>query len=129
MHSTCTFCHAPLGANAMVEHFPVGRRLAFDADRGRLWVACAACRQWNLSPLEERWEAIEAPLQRRVMVAGDEAVRAARAIMPRINRTGGRRRTVQEAVRVLEQTGSMHASFQQAARTIGRDYGGDRSRP
>jgi hypothetical protein len=43
----------------MIEHFPVGRRLAFDAARGRLWVVCAACRQWNLSPLDERWEAIE----------------------------------------------------------------------
>ncbi|MBX7118121.1 MAG: hypothetical protein K1X31_03880, partial [Gemmatimonadaceae bacterium] len=41
-------------------HFPVGRRLAFDAAKGRFWVVCQACRQWNLSPLEERWEAIEA---------------------------------------------------------------------
>jgi hypothetical protein len=60
MYSTCTFCHAPLGSNEMLEHFPVGRRLAFDAAKGRLWVICAACKQWNLSPLDERWEAIEA---------------------------------------------------------------------
>jgi hypothetical protein len=60
MYSTCTFCHAPLGANDAIERFPVGRRLAFDAGKGRLWVVCAACRQWNLSPLDERWEAIEA---------------------------------------------------------------------
>jgi hypothetical protein len=59
MYSTCTFCHAPLGANEMLERFPVGRRLAFDADKGRLWVVCGACKQWNLSPLDERWEAIE----------------------------------------------------------------------
>jgi hypothetical protein len=59
MYSTCTFCHAPLGSNEMLEHFPVGRRLAFDAAKGRLWVICAACKQWNLSPLDERWEAIE----------------------------------------------------------------------
>src|SRR5919107_4289777 len=59
LYSTCIFCHAPLGANEAVEHFPVGRRLAFDAERGRLWVVCRKCERWNLSPLEERWEAIE----------------------------------------------------------------------
>ena len=43
----------------MVETFPVGRRLAFDAAKGRLWVVCRACQRWNLTPLEERWEAVE----------------------------------------------------------------------
>src|SRR5213075_1224287 len=42
-----------------VEHFPAGRRLAFDAAKGRLWVVCRKCERWNLTPLEERWEAIE----------------------------------------------------------------------
>jgi len=60
MYSTCTFCHAPLGANESIEQFPVGKRLAFDAQRGRLWVVCPGCRVWNLSPIEERWEALEA---------------------------------------------------------------------
>jgi hypothetical protein len=59
MYSTCLFCHAPLGVNESIEHFPVGRRLAFDSGKGRLWVVCRACERWNLSPLEERWEAIE----------------------------------------------------------------------
>ena len=59
MYSTCIFCHSNLGANEAIEHFPVGRRLAFDAVRGRLWVVCRACERWNLTPLEERWEAIE----------------------------------------------------------------------
>ncbi|MCE9602387.1 MAG: hypothetical protein K8S21_09305 [Gemmatimonadetes bacterium] len=59
MYATCTFCHTPLGANEAIESFPVGRRLAFDAEKGRLWVVCGACKQWNLSPLDERWEAIE----------------------------------------------------------------------
>ena len=59
MYSTCLFCHAPLGANEMLEHFPVGRRIAFDAARGRLWVVCPSCSQWSLSPLDERWEAVE----------------------------------------------------------------------
>ena len=59
MYTTCIFCHRPLGANEAVEHFPVGRRLAFDAARGRLWVVCRGCERWNLSPIETRWEAIE----------------------------------------------------------------------
>uniref|UniRef100_UPI0039830054 hypothetical protein n=1 Tax=Gemmatimonas sp. TaxID=1962908 RepID=UPI0039830054 len=42
----------------------VGTRLAFDAAKGRLWVVCRSCDRWNLSPLEERWEAIEA-MERR----------------------------------------------------------------
>ena len=53
------FCSKPLGENQVVEHFPVGRRLAFDSARGRLWVVCRKCERWNLSPLEERWEAVE----------------------------------------------------------------------
>ena len=59
MYSTCIFCHSTLEGNQTIEHFPVGRRLAFDAERGRLWVVCRHCRQWNLTPTEERWEAIE----------------------------------------------------------------------
>jgi hypothetical protein len=59
LFSACIFCHHPLGTNEVIEHFPVGRRLAFDAIRGRLWVVCRACERWNLSPLEERWEAME----------------------------------------------------------------------
>jgi hypothetical protein len=59
MYRTCLHCHSPLGANEVIEHFQVGRRLAFDSAKGRLWVVCDKCRRWNLTPLEERWEAIE----------------------------------------------------------------------
>jgi hypothetical protein len=59
MFATCLFCNRPLGTNESIELFPVGRRLAFDAAKGRLWVVCTHCERWNLSPLEERWEAIE----------------------------------------------------------------------
>ena len=59
MYSTCLFCNKSLGANEVVETFPVGRRLAFDQRRGRLWVVCRKCEKWNLTPLEERWDAIE----------------------------------------------------------------------
>jgi len=52
MYSTCLFCHAHLGANAVLERFPVGRRLAFDPARGRLWVVCRKGGRWNLAPAE-----------------------------------------------------------------------------
>lgn len=73
MYSTCLVCNQSLGANESIEHFPVGRRLAFDAARGRLWVVCAQCDEWNLTPLEERWEAI------------DECERAFRATYVRVS--------------------------------------------
>jgi len=59
MYSTCVFCHRSLENNATIEAFPVGRRLAFDAAKGRLWVVCHHCERWNLAPIEERWEAVE----------------------------------------------------------------------
>lgn len=59
MYKTCIYCNRPLDSNEAIEHFPVGRRLAFDPAKGRLWVVCRKCRRWNLTPLEERWEAIE----------------------------------------------------------------------
>ena len=59
MYQRCIFCSAHLGANEVVEAFPVGRRIAFDEWKGRLWAICPRCRRWNLAPLEERWEAVE----------------------------------------------------------------------
>jgi hypothetical protein len=59
VYSTCLFCNSPLGGNAALPTFPVGSRLAFDPARGRLWVICPTCDRWNLSPLDERWEAVE----------------------------------------------------------------------
>ena len=59
VHATCLFCDAPFGANDALETLPVGRRIAFDGANGRLWVVCRKCERWNLTPLEERWEAIE----------------------------------------------------------------------
>lgn len=60
MYSTCLFCSQPLGTNEAIESFPVGTRVAFDAWRGRLWAVCRGCGRWNLAPIEERWEAVEA---------------------------------------------------------------------
>jgi hypothetical protein len=59
MYSACLFCHGSLGSNELIEKFPIGRRLAFDEKKGRLWVVCPSCERWNLTAIEERWEAIE----------------------------------------------------------------------
>jgi hypothetical protein len=59
MYRACLHCAAALGANEAIEAFPIGRSLAFDEARGRLWVICPSCRRWNLVPMDRRWEAIE----------------------------------------------------------------------
>ena len=59
MYRTCIYCSADLGSNDALEAFPVGRSLAFDPWKGRLWAVCPKCARWNLSPIEERWEAVE----------------------------------------------------------------------
>jgi hypothetical protein len=58
MYSSCLRCDRALGTNTEVVHLSVGRRIAFDTERGRIWVICSACGQWNLTPIEERWEAL-----------------------------------------------------------------------
>jgi hypothetical protein len=59
VYRNCIFCSADFGTNESLESFPVGRRLAFDGWRGRLWAVCPTCARWNLAPIEERWEAVE----------------------------------------------------------------------
>jgi hypothetical protein len=60
VYSTCLYCTHQLGANDVLELLPVGRRLAFDAAQGRLWVVCPSCARWNLVPFENRLETIDA---------------------------------------------------------------------
>lgn len=59
MYRTCLYCKRDLGTNEVLEALPVGRRVAFDAWRGRLWVVCPHCLRWNLTPMEDRWETVE----------------------------------------------------------------------
>jgi hypothetical protein len=59
MYRHCLFCQADLERNEIVEALPIGRRLAFDEAKGRLWVICRKCERWNLTPFDSRWEAIE----------------------------------------------------------------------
>jgi len=58
MYAHCFICRRSLGTNTSVAHLRIGERIAFDVDRGRLWVVCRRCGQWCLTPIEERWEAI-----------------------------------------------------------------------
>lgn len=59
MDSSCLYCGRALHTNDVLETLAVGRRLAYDKKRGRLWAVCLRCGQWNLAPPEDRWEAIE----------------------------------------------------------------------
>ncbi|MEO5799453.1 MAG: hypothetical protein ABIZ70_09795 [Gemmatimonadales bacterium] len=60
MYSTCLYCTKDLGRNDVIETLPIGRRIAFDAAQGRLWVVCRHCAKWNLVPFDTRLESIEA---------------------------------------------------------------------
>jgi len=59
VYTRCLVCSTPFEANEALAHIPLGRRLAFDPARGRLWAICHTCKRWSLAPLEERWEALE----------------------------------------------------------------------
>jgi hypothetical protein len=54
MLTRCLFCHTRLPENGVLAHFPHGRGVAFDPERGRLWAVCSRCHGWNLAPIEER---------------------------------------------------------------------------
>ncbi|MGD2121511.1 MAG: hypothetical protein PVJ76_07195 [Gemmatimonadota bacterium] len=50
--------------------------MAFDLEKGRLWNVCTGCSRWTLTPLESRWETLEAceeaaQTQGRVKLATD----------------------------------------------------------
>ena len=126
MFTACIHCHAPLGRNEVIEPFPIGRRLAFDGTRGRLWVVCTHCARWNLTPMEERWEAIEecerqfraTPLRVSTdniglarLSEGLDLVRVGRALRPelalwRYGRTFRRRRLVARTVGSIGELGA-----------------------
>ena len=59
MFKTCAFCNAPFDGDGGPSGLSVGRRLAFDEWRGRLWVVCSKCSRWNLTPLDDRLERID----------------------------------------------------------------------
>ena len=50
--ATCAFCDAGIPKNDLLKEFPVGKRIAYDPERGRLWSVCPQCRQWNMAALD-----------------------------------------------------------------------------
>src|SRR2546426_12764091 len=60
MYQTCAFCNAHLDGDGGPSGLGIGRRVAVDEWRGRLWVICRACGRWNLTPLDDRLERIQA---------------------------------------------------------------------
>jgi hypothetical protein len=59
LYTRCIVCGTPFEPNEELGHLPNGKRLAFDPGRGRLWVVCSTCRRWSLTPIQDRWEALE----------------------------------------------------------------------
>src|SRR5437879_5817088 len=60
MFATCAFCSAKFDGDGGPSGLGLGRRIAFDEWKGRLWVVCPQCARWNLTPLDDRLEHIEA---------------------------------------------------------------------
>jgi hypothetical protein len=56
----CLFCERPFSETEAFESFASGRRIAWDPARVRLWAICDHCHRWNLCPIEDRHETIEA---------------------------------------------------------------------
>jgi len=54
MFRRCLFCRAHFRENHTLAHVPRGGQVAYDPERGRLWVVCESCHRWNLAPVEER---------------------------------------------------------------------------
>ncbi|MDX1673485.1 MAG: hypothetical protein R3314_01690 [Longimicrobiales bacterium] len=61
----CLFCDRELGP---------GTRPAYDPWLGRLWRVCPHCQRWNVVPLEDRWERLEA-LERATRDSGRTVLR------------------------------------------------------
>ncbi|HLZ44238.1 MAG TPA: hypothetical protein VKQ05_01000 [Gemmatimonadales bacterium] len=60
MFSRCGFCNAAFDGDGGPSGLGIGRRIAFDEWKGRLWVVCPRCSRWNLTPFDDRLERIEA---------------------------------------------------------------------
>ena len=60
MFRSCAFCNASFDGDGGPSGLGVGRRIAFDEWKGRLWVVCPRCSRWNLTPFDDRLERIEA---------------------------------------------------------------------
>src|SRR3977135_3582992 len=60
MYLTCAFCNGKLDGDGGPSGLGVGRRLAVGEWKVLLCVICPRCSRWNLAPLDDRLERIEA---------------------------------------------------------------------
>src|SRR2546430_3444073 len=60
MYRTCAFCNSKLDGDGGLSGWGAGGGLALDEWKGRRWFICPKCSRWNLAPLDERLERIEA---------------------------------------------------------------------
>ncbi len=60
MYQSCAFCNGKFTGDGGPSGLGVGRRFAYDEWRGRLWVICTSCSRWNLAPIDNRLDRIEA---------------------------------------------------------------------
>jgi hypothetical protein len=81
MYRTCAFCNGKLDGDGGPSGLGVGRRLAFDEWKGRLWVICPKCSRWNLAPLDDRLERIDSLA--RAAAAGRVAAASAQVALIR----------------------------------------------
>lgn len=59
LYSRCLFCGCGFPHSTLFSRVPPGDRVAYDAERGRVWSICGRCTRWNLIPAEERFDAID----------------------------------------------------------------------
>lgn len=60
MFNQCLFCADILAGIGSDRERPAEGRVAFDPGRARVWTLCSRCHGWNLWPIEDRLEALEA---------------------------------------------------------------------
>lgn len=93
----CLVCGRTFQGEPVLEHLPAAGRVAYDPQRGRLWLVCEGCRRWSLIPLESRWEALE-ELEKAVRDKGRVLSRTDRIALLKVGplevvRVGGASRT------------------------------------
>jgi hypothetical protein len=89
VYTTCAFCNAKLDGDGGPSGLGVGRRIAFDEWKGRLWVICGKCSRWNLTPWDDRLERIEALARTAIagrITASTEQIALIRWAPPRAKR-------------------------------------------
>src|SRR5436309_1456748 len=127
MYQTCAFCNAHLDGDGGPSGLGVGRRIAFDEWRGRLWVICRACGRWNLSPLDDRLERIQAVDLALVvrcpscgaegaLLTGSDAAQALRRGLTYLNAKRSARRHAELAAREVDQMGGPERLVREVSR-------------